>query len=447
MARIKNSDGSFVADKFTLCARQFHKGRLKTFGVFVVLAYSRSLFRYMDLRDEILFGHSYDEPEYSTTTPHAVLPNCTKVELDRIGKQLTPEKCKKFRRQPYKQLCSFTKATGCIRATWLTDYYDDLHEKDDARRRRHDRGGDEEEALPERQRRRRQRQRWPFVGMSVGCNKGYDALDTLRMGTANGRFDKRTWHEAMHDDGAEIPEPYCSQERNVTDQFEVGGGGVRDGSERAGEMHCIEALPASYHRLKHSAEKMDIERDGFVVKNAVMMMAPEKETVLFPVGNTSKVGQEDTSLNDCKRGVQWKLDNHVCQEVDAFTLETYVKKHVQSEGPIHVLTIDVEGFDYDVLRGGKESVLGRVQYLEFEYNWIRPWKRHKLSDAIQMLNEHGFTCYWAGEGNLWRITGCWQEYYDIHHWGNVACVHRSQQELVERMEETFQRTLELERVW
>mmetsp|Transcript_6267 Transcript_6267/g.13262 ORF Transcript_6267/g.13262 Transcript_6267/m.13262 type:complete len:101 (+) Transcript_6267:25-327(+) len=75
------------------------------------------------------------------------------------------------------------------------------------------------------------------------------------------------------------------------------------------------------------------------------------------------------------------------------------------------------------------------------------WKNQKLSDSIRLLDEeYDFTCYWPGyDGNIWRITDCWLDYYDLHFWANVACVKRGVKEvedMAERMEELFQKTLD-----
>ena len=60
---------------------------------------------------------------------------------------------------------------------------------------------------------------------------------------------------------------------------------------------------------------------------------------------------------------------------------------------------------------------------------------------MRLLDGKGFTCYWAGIKKLWRITDCYLDWYDWHGWSNVACVHRSQIELVGIMEGLFNRTL------
>ena len=125
--------------------------------------------------------------------------------------------------------------------------------------------------------------------------------------------------------------------------------------------------------------------------------------------------------------------------------EGYVNDHVESDGPIHILPIDVEGFDGDVLLGAGDKVLNRVECLEFEYNWMGSWGKQHLYDMVEKLDDKDFTCYQAGKRRLWRITGCWMLYFDVHMWSNVACVNRRRvPKLVFKMENVFQQTLQEE---
>jgi hypothetical protein len=47
-----------------------------------------------------------------------------------------------------------------------------------------------------------------------------------------------------------------------------------------------------------------------------------------------------------------------------YSLDSYVEKFVKSKGPINILNIDVEGWDFEVLFGAS-SVLDRTYYVEF----------------------------------------------------------------------------------
>ena len=114
----------------------------------------------------------------------------------------------------------------------------------------------------------------------------------------------------------------------------------------------------------------------------------------------------------------------------------------KGSGPINILQIDVEGYDFDVLFGAG-SVLDSTHYLEFEYHRDGKWGNLHLQDAVRLLDGKGFTCYWSGENRLWRISGCYFEHYNYFHgWSNVACVHRSQKILYDRMEKVFTDLLE-----
>lgn len=137
-----------------------------------------------------------------------------------------------------------------------------------------------------------------------------------------------------------------------------------------------------------------------------------------------------------------------CRPVTVYSLQDFIHYNVKSQGPIHILSIDVEGFDCDVLLGAGEKTLERVEYIEFEYNWMGSWSHVHLYDIIHLLDEIGFTCYWAGMDLLWRITNCWQSFYDLKVWSNIACVNRDAvPDLANKMEEKFQTSLNHTKKW
>jgi len=359
------------------------------------------------LMNKLLMPHDDDR--------HTPPPSCTNNEITEIRKQIMGHCPIKF---PHLQRCSITKATSCIGTSWLTEHYTNLHK--DA----HGTGYAES-----------------FLGISIGCNKGLDAVETMRMGTSNMKFDKSMWWDTMNQGINNLSEPYCANEKNMTHQFHI----KSDVSaiKRKGEMHCVEAFPLNYNTLKYSAEKLGLEEEGFVVTNSVISTKDGK--IAFPSGEKGKevAGVENLSMASCE-GKQYRditMVKEKCKEVDGFTLNSYVKKKVISQGPINILTIDVEGYDFDVLLGSKGHALDRVEYLEFEVNWMGAWYDQKLSDAIELVEARKFTCYWAGDDRLWRISGCWNEEYNIKFWANIACVHHSQQSLGDIMENIFQRTL------
>ncbi len=386
--------------------------------------------------------HSADNT--NTNTANNRPPQCTVDQLLKVRSQLIPELCLHDHQggKQYRQLCSITTATKCPNATWLDEYYAELYEKNQQNQQhisgdaRHGRASSPSSSS--------------FLGISIGCNKGFDAISTLRMGTFDNEINKVDWKKAMTVDGEELHSSVCKQdtedENSIFKQFSTTSTTT---SMRKGEMHCIEPMPQTFQKLKQSSEDLRYNEKGLVVTHAAV--SKESGEMLFHTAGM-KSGIENKGLGNCQR-LSPAVREKECESVPVYSLNDYVKNHTnknQEEGrPINILSIDVEGFDGDVLLGAGREVLERVEYLEFEYNWMGSWAKQHLYDIVEMLDEHNLTCYWAGKDQLWRITDCWMLYFDIHTWSNVACVSRSDsvQSLASKMEDTFQRTLKDDKVW
>ena len=220
-----------------------------------------------------------------------------------------------------------------------------------------------------------------------------------------------------------------------TPQFPLAPGSDRT-TRKKSELHCIEPMPATAKELARAAQELGWTEMGFVVTHAAI--GKNDGMARFP--STSSVGVENKGLgNGC--------ESSLCEDVVVYSLDSYVQQYV-SPYPIDYLSIDVEGFDFDVLLGGLNDTLPKVRYLEFEYNWMGSWKDQSLSDAVDILDRIGFTCYWAGKnGLLWQITNCWLEHYDVHVWSNVACINRHDGQMssvAQDMQKRFLSTLALE---
>jgi hypothetical protein len=96
---------------------------------------------------------------------------------------------------------------------------------------------------------------------------------------------------------------------------------------------------------------------------------------------------------------------------------------------------------------GSSQTMNRVRYLEFGFHWMGNWANENLKELVQsrLAQKKGFVCYWHGsDGNLWRMTDCWQEHYDRPSWSQIACVsskHADAKPILEKMEEQFAATL------
>ena len=335
---------------------------------------------------------------------------CTATQLDVIRKQLPSDDCLKYKGQPWMQKCSLTYATRCPETAWLENHFNKLHKINK----------ENQEGIS-------------FVGIFIGCNKGMDAVSAMRMGSSNPMFDKSSWRFVMtKNDTVKLSNSVCRQDK--TKQYEIQH--VHDSEySKSALLHCVEAMPGTAIALKEAAHELSWDDKGFVVTHAAM--SKNDGLVSFP--SASGVGIENKGIGNCVKNPS------SCVNVTTYSLDTFVRKFVPDVMLINYLSIDVEGFDMDVLLGGLKIALPRTQYLEFEYNWVGSWSKQHLHDLVTMLDKHGFTCYWPGFNNyIWRITGCWLDFYDIHVWSNVACVNRNMdavKSMAEDMELLFQNTI------
>lgn len=236
-------------------------------------------------------------------------------------------------------------------------------------------------------------------------------------------FDVRTWYKELKSSTDELKPGVCKQES--LGQVKVMS------SEKPGIMHCIEPVPSTYLRMKLASEALGLDQKGLVIKHAAI--GSTQGTVKF--SSTATAGIETLGIHSCDH------QSNDCEDVPLYSLDNYASMYIKDTEPIHVLQIDTEGWDFDVLFGAG-NVLDRTHYLEFEYHRVGKWGNMHLPDAVRLLDSKGFTCYWSGILKLYRITECYFEVYNHwHDWSNVACVHRSQTNLLEIMESIFMDTL------
>ena len=77
-----------------------------------------------------------------------------------------------------------------------------------------------------------------FVGISVGCNKGIDAVDTLRMDSNSPRFNKMDWGHAMFEDSATLKQVQGVCRQGASPPFCL-----------IAVVHCIEPVPSTTRQI------------------------------------------------------------------------------------------------------------------------------------------------------------------------------------------------------
>ena len=310
---------------FGSISRQFHPSRMtgqlelimaRYLKPMLLVAATGTLLHFSS--DYFHWGTGHDEATwYSHDNRNLpVVDQCTEEERMRIVSQLVLdsnttvdfENFHKLNKQEQRYI-------GCFESKWLDEFYE------------------EEENIGSED----------FVGISVGCNKGTDAILAARMGMSNPKYDVPAWLGVI----GNLP-TLCLNKKQGEIHF----------PPRKGKMHCIEPMPDNVQSLNKATAELGLEGDGFFVSPAAI--SSKNGIVKFPRG---KPGMEIFSIESCDAV---PTPSH-CVDVNMYSLDSYVRKFVKSKGPINMLSVDTEGWDFDVLFGGS-STLDRTYYLEFEYH-------------------------------------------------------------------------------
>jgi FkbM family methyltransferase len=439
-------------------------------------------------------SHYWDETTFgrpgggSAPIKVVALPTCTRRQLKIIQQQLPPDGCSSNRFN-----CSIRMATRCPNPIWLHEYYfsppppQPLQllpppQQQQQHSKRHN-GKNKNKNDDNDDNNNDNNEPPPAIGIYLGCNKGIDAVHTLRTLSYNKVFNPQRWRNVL-DPHKVMKGGACNQALLPKTRHEMEALLFSDPTRarmeavaqfestvlsqalspsytavplqrqlRNAQVYCVEAMPGLAQLLETTAKTLHWDNVFHVIPAA---MSDADGTALFP-DFLVELGFEAVSLANCQ-----KLPvDETCQTVPLRSLDSLVETHIflkTKEDTIHnnnkqvlplidILVIDVEGYDFEVLMGANET-LTRTKYLEFEINDIGLWPTRSLATAIDLLSHKGFACYWTGSGgHLWRITGCFQSYYESKVWSNVACVNRNLWDtndplsLPSRMEAQFQETL------
>lgn len=358
----------------------------------------------------------------STTASGKFPPQCTPEQFEILGKQLPAGGCELRKNRAYNTRtdCSFSAATSTCGSIpyW---FHQHIVERDLAVE------GEE------------------FTAILVGCNNAYDAIDLLRLATrdvGSKSYDKEAWRDAFL-----LTENPDDEVEERTSECPIQTISVIPGSlPQKAHIYGIEAMPKTFLQLEKTKASLGY---GDELDFSHVAMASDVGTV--------RVNMEDPIAAVAVGLITW--DNacrnvpHIddrCATVPVDRIDNWImtkpKLADNPDAPIHYMSVTVEGNDYEVLKGSSRT-LRRVQYLDFDHHWYGDWgtSNRSLKDLMFRLKEMGFVCYLPGDGgNMWRITDCWQEHYEMHFFANIACVNTnfsSAQPLSDRMEQMFQETL------
>jgi FkbM family methyltransferase len=259
--------------------------------------------------------------------------------------------------------------------------------------------------------------------VTVGCNKGYDFISAVRHWSRDENFSEQKLRErhfllGLRRRGIGLCNAGTRPDASVRN--EVFG-------TRQVSAWCFEPLATNFEMLNKSFTALGYLQSVHLVRAAV---SSHNAKAYFP---RLKPGSESASLNQDAHEHEPESLKATFDLVDVVTLDDALDE----VDTIDHLSIDTEGNDMRVLYGSMRLLAEkRVRFLQFEYHSVSHWATTDLSDVIDVLDQLGYDCYFAGNhGQLWRVTGCWHDSYHKKAWSNIVCAARDEKLLHEIMEE------------
>lgn len=374
-----------------------------------------------DVRSDVRISKSptmTETPEFPTTAKFP--PQCTSDQFGVLAKQLSSEGCLETKKPWISMNCSFSAKTVCGNANphWFYDFVQKSSNDD------------------------------TFRGIVVGCNKGYEAVELLRIVSppSDHKYDLEKWKN-------EFSKIDADEEINLDIDCPIAGTATSN-TEASGKkvyVYCIDALPKTVAQLKKTKKALGYGEE-LDITNMVAGQDIE-DGILVKV--TSRIGSMAVGQSLWRKSCKTKPET--CEAVPSASIDTFLeskpslkatvidtKSGLSASPPIHSMSITAEGSDYDILKGAAKN-LGRIQYIDFGY-WNRNWGEKDFKDLILRLKKKGFVCYFTGSDgqDMWRITDCWQDHYDIHYPATVGCANANipaAEPLLDKMEGMFLDTL------
>jgi FkbM family methyltransferase len=110
-----------------------------------------------------------------------------------------------------------------------------------------------------------------------------------------------------------------------------------------------------------------------------------------PQGLSGKIGTEAFATCERGSGKEWKLAKVVSKALKAPCTTIYDQMQARGEGSLDLLKIDIEGFEYGVLRDCLEKKIPIRQVCVEFHHFFEEISRVETMRAIRALNRAGFT--------------------------------------------------------
>ena len=181
------------------------------------------------------------------------------------------------------------------------------------------------------------------------------------------------------------------------------------------KIYCFEPLPNNYESLVHNTT-------GLNTTNILTAVGSGEGTLKLHIGEDNTNGQMATahreSLETVFSFVGKKIDTI---EVPLTTLDIFCGNTIKR---IDFLKIDVEGHEYEVLKGAANLLKAdKISIIQFEFNEFNIFSRTFMFDFYQVLKK--YTLYRVMPQNKIRPMGPYNSALEIFRYQNILAIHNS----------------------
>ena len=183
----------------------------------------------------------------------------------------------------------------------------------------------------------------------------------------------------------------------------------------AAKIYCFEPVPKNYESLVQNTQ-------GLNTTNILSAVGSQVGTLKLHIGEDNTNGQMATahreSLETVFSFVGKKIDT---VEVPMTTLDIFCGDTINQ---IDFLKIDVEGHEYEVLKGAANLIeADKISIIQFEFNEFNIFSRTFMFDFYQVLKN--YTLYRVMPQNKIRPMGAYNSALEIFRYQNILAIHNA----------------------
>jgi FkbM family methyltransferase len=173
------------------------------------------------------------------------------------------------------------------------------------------------------------------------------------------------------------------------------------------ELHLFEPIPQ--YSIELQSKFSSLMKEGKVfVSNCAIFSTSGTQSFYYYVENPTLSTIYRREKAEEKHNIQ---PPQLIEDIPTVTLDEYCREWIVEY--IDYLKLDVEGAEYDVLKGAERMLAEhRIKYIEFEYGGTYLDSNTTLKGNFEMLRKNGFVVWKASSGSFMRIDEFLPKYED-----------------------------------